>query len=277
MKQIRRHLTYANVMSSIAVFLMLGGATALAATKIGAGQLKANSVKTGKIVKEAVTAGKLKNGAVTTGKLANAAVTSEKLADNAVTTTKIADNAVTTAKIANDAVTGAKAKESTFSEVPSAASATNATNATNAINATNATNANNADTVGGNTVEAVNFVASPPVGPTEILDLNGFTLTASCSAGDVLSVVANGPNGSRLQSAGNESGPVESKIVDSVFSDSLTPTSNLQLLPTDDDLVNGKTEFSLGEGVRAVSVVWEAEGFAAGANPHCTFTGYAIG
>lgn len=93
MKQIRKRLTYANVMSSIAVFLILGGATAFAATKIGANQLKANSVKTGKIVKEAVTSGKIKNAAITTNKLAN------------------------------DAVTGEKAKESTFSEVPSAANA----------------------------------------------------------------------------------------------------------------------------------------------------------
>jgi len=106
LKLIRRHLTYANVMSSIAVFLMLGGATAFAATKIGANELKANSIKTGKIVKEAVTAGKIKNGAITE--------------------TKIADGAVTTNKIGNDAVTGAKAKESTFGEVPKAALATNA-------------------------------------------------------------------------------------------------------------------------------------------------------
>jgi hypothetical protein len=103
LKQIRRHLTYANVMSSFAVFLMLGGATAVAATKIGANEIKANSIKTGKIVKEAVTAGKIKNGAVTE--------------------TKIADGAVTTNKIANDAVTGDKVKESTLGEVPSAANA----------------------------------------------------------------------------------------------------------------------------------------------------------
>lgn len=113
MKQIHRHLTYANVMSSIAVFLMLGGATAFAATKIGANELKANSIKTGKIVKEAVTAGKLKNGAII----------ESKIADGAVTTNKLADNAVTTPKIANDAVTGAKVNESTLGEVPNAANA----------------------------------------------------------------------------------------------------------------------------------------------------------
>ena len=100
MKQIRRHFTYANVMSSIAVFMILGGATAFAATKIGANEIKANSIKTGKIVKEAVTTSKIKK--------------------KAVTEAKIADGAVTTAKIANDAVTGEKVNESTLGEVPSA-------------------------------------------------------------------------------------------------------------------------------------------------------------
>jgi hypothetical protein len=106
LKQIRKRLTYANVMSSLAVFLVLGGATAFAATKIGANEIKANSIKTGKIVKEAVTAGKIKNGAVTTS--------------------KIGALAVTTDKIATDAVTGDKVKESTLGEVPKAALAANA-------------------------------------------------------------------------------------------------------------------------------------------------------
>ncbi len=100
MKQIRKRITYANVMSSIAVFLVLGGATAFAATKIGANEIKANSIKTGKIVKEAVTTSKLKKEAITTDKIAN--------------------NAVTTAKIADDAVTGAKVQESSLGAVPNA-------------------------------------------------------------------------------------------------------------------------------------------------------------
>jgi hypothetical protein len=115
LKQIRRHFTYANVMSSLAVFLILGGATAIAANKIGANRLKANSVKTGKIVKEAVTASKLKKAAVTEAKIADGAVTNGKLADNAVTTPKIADNAVTNPKIADNAVTGSKIADGSVS------------------------------------------------------------------------------------------------------------------------------------------------------------------
>jgi hypothetical protein len=72
-KQIRKRLTYANVMSSIAVFLVLGGATAFAASlgknTVGSKQLKKNSVTTAKIKNEAVTTAKIKNGAVTGAKV----------------------------------------------------------------------------------------------------------------------------------------------------------------------------------------------------------------
>jgi len=117
MRKIASHLSYANVMSTLAVFLLLGGAGALAATKqtkkIGTTQLKAS----------AVTAGKIKNRAVITSKLAASAVSADKLADGAVTNSKLAEGAVTTGKLAGDAVTGDKVNESSLGEVPSANSA----------------------------------------------------------------------------------------------------------------------------------------------------------
>lgn len=117
MKKIRSRLTYANVMSSLAIFLILGGAGALAAKKktqkIGATQIKAS----------AVTTAKIKNGAVDNTKLKAGAVTTEKIVDGSVTNSKLADGSVTTSKIAGDAVTGAQVNESTLGEVPSANSA----------------------------------------------------------------------------------------------------------------------------------------------------------
>jgi hypothetical protein len=64
-KQLRQRLTYANVMSTIAVFLILGGASAFAATQlaknsVGSKQLKKNAVTTAKIKKNAVTGAKAK-------------------------------------------------------------------------------------------------------------------------------------------------------------------------------------------------------------------------
>jgi hypothetical protein len=60
-------------MSSIAVFLVLGGATALAAglakNSVGSKQLKKNAVTTAKIKNNAVTAAKIKNGTITGSKI----------------------------------------------------------------------------------------------------------------------------------------------------------------------------------------------------------------
>jgi hypothetical protein len=104
LKQIRKRLTYANVMSSIAVFAVLGGAAVAAVelpkNSVGTKQLKKNAVKASKIGKSAVKASKIAKGAVQTD--------------------HIADGAVTTPKIANDAVTGEKVNESTLAAVPDA-------------------------------------------------------------------------------------------------------------------------------------------------------------
>jgi hypothetical protein len=85
LKHLRPRLTYANVMSTLAVFLVLGGATAVAASHLGK-----NSVGTKQLKKSSVTAAKIKK------------------------------NAVTTAKIKNNAVTGAKVNEASLKTVPSA-------------------------------------------------------------------------------------------------------------------------------------------------------------
>jgi hypothetical protein len=84
-QELRKHLSYANVGVTICLFLLLGGATAIAAGALG------------------------KN-----------TVGSKQLKKNAVTAAKIKKNAVTTAKIKKDAVTGAKVNEATLETVPSA-------------------------------------------------------------------------------------------------------------------------------------------------------------
>jgi hypothetical protein len=92
-KRIRSRITYANVMSTIAVFLTLGGATALAAGTLG---------------KNSVGPRQLKAKSVTTGKIAN--------------------NAVNGSKIANSSISGEDIKLSALGTVPLAASATSAGN-----------------------------------------------------------------------------------------------------------------------------------------------------
>lgn len=92
MKQLRKHLTYANVVGTLALFLVLAGTTAFAASHLG------------------------KNS-----------VGSKQLKKNSVTKAKIKKNAVATAKIKKDAVTGAKVNEATLGTVPSAGVASSLT------------------------------------------------------------------------------------------------------------------------------------------------------
>jgi hypothetical protein len=87
---VRKRLTYANVISSLAVFLVLGGGAAYAAKKIGTNQLQGASVTTAKIKRRAVTTSKLGNEAVRTGKMAKGAVTNGRLADGSVSLEKLA-------------------------------------------------------------------------------------------------------------------------------------------------------------------------------------------
>jgi hypothetical protein len=95
----RSALSYANVMSTIAVFSVLGGG-AYAAQKIGAKDIKKNAVRAKHIKKNQIAAKHLKKRAVTSAKIATGAVTTSKLADGSVT--------------------GAKVDESTLGPVPNA-------------------------------------------------------------------------------------------------------------------------------------------------------------
>jgi hypothetical protein len=76
MKPLRDKVTYSNVVSTLCLFLLLGGGAAYAASQLGKNtvgtkQLKKNAVTTAKVKKEAITATKVKNGTLT-GKQINA-------------------------------------------------------------------------------------------------------------------------------------------------------------------------------------------------------------
>jgi hypothetical protein len=101
MKHLRKRLTYANVMSSIAVFLVVAGGSALAATTIGK-----NTIGTKQLKNNAVTSAKIKNGAVTGAKVNVSSlgkVPSAASADTATTanTAATAATATTAAKATN--------------------------------------------------------------------------------------------------------------------------------------------------------------------------------
>jgi hypothetical protein len=94
-------LTFANVISCLALFVALGGLA------VAAG-LPRNSVGTRQLKKNAVTAAKIKNGAVST----------TKIQDGAVTGAKIKDRSITGAQVADGSLTGAQVNASTLGAVP---------------------------------------------------------------------------------------------------------------------------------------------------------------
>lgn len=120
MQSILKRLTYANVMSTIAVFLVVGGGAAFAA---------------GKLAKNSVGSNQLKKNSVTAAKIKASAVTGAKLAANSVIGTNVQDGSLT----------GSDINLSTLGKVPSATNAEHATSADRATNADNAANAAHAD------------------------------------------------------------------------------------------------------------------------------------
>jgi hypothetical protein len=131
MKQLSKHLNFANAISCIALFVALSGAAYAATTTLGK-----KSVKTQNLANGSVSALKLRNGSVTTLKIKNGAVTGPKIGPGAVgasalaagsvrssqlgggvvTGSKLKNEAVTTSKIAPENVTAASIKSGTITE-----------------------------------------------------------------------------------------------------------------------------------------------------------------
>jgi hypothetical protein len=106
---LKKHLSFANVMSCVAIFMALSGA-AYAAT------LGKNAVKTKNIASGAVTAAKIKNSSVTAAKLANGAVIGSKIANGAVGASKLAEASVRSSALGGGVVTTGKLKDLNVTE-----------------------------------------------------------------------------------------------------------------------------------------------------------------
>ncbi|MGK2877349.1 MAG: hypothetical protein ACSLFF_02045 [Solirubrobacterales bacterium] len=88
MRLLRKHLTYANVMSSLAIFLLLGG-TAFAAGRLSGSRLKNYSVSGKKLKSGSVSNSKLRSNAVTNSKIRAASIYGSRLASNTLTDREI--------------------------------------------------------------------------------------------------------------------------------------------------------------------------------------------
>jgi hypothetical protein len=110
----RSGLTYANIVSTLALFLAVGGGAAYAAGRIHSGDIAPNAVKssdlapgavrTASIFKRAIVSGKLALGAVRGNQIAAGSVGSDQIAPAAIGSGQIAVGAVGSDQIARGAV-----------------------------------------------------------------------------------------------------------------------------------------------------------------------------
>jgi hypothetical protein len=121
---LRPRLTFANVASSLALFVALGSgayaATQLPKNSVGSEQIKRSAVRTGDIARNAVKVGKLDKEAVKAGKLAKNAVPTNRLRNNAVTLAKLRDGVVNSAKVADGSLTGGDIDQGSLNNVRAA-------------------------------------------------------------------------------------------------------------------------------------------------------------
>ena len=110
MRHLKRHLSVANLISCVALFVALSS-VAYAATN-----LARNSVKPRHITRGAVTTPKLRNGAVTTLKLRNGAVIATKIGSGQVGTNQLSDGGVRSADLGGGVVTEGKIKNGAVTE-----------------------------------------------------------------------------------------------------------------------------------------------------------------
>lgn len=130
---IRRHLTFANAMASIAVFIALGGG-AFAAVQVNGKNIKAHSIAGKKLKNNTIAGKKLKNNTLGGKQINESKLGSVPQAQQAQSATRA--DAATTATSATRADTATTA--STATRAATADTATTATNATSAANADNA-------------------------------------------------------------------------------------------------------------------------------------------
>lgn len=146
-----RHLSYANVMASIAIFVALGGVGYAATTISG-----------NKIIKGTVGAGKLKNGTLTSAQVKQNALNGSVIDESSLTIVPSAQTA-TSATTATTAGSADTAKSATTAQSATTAGSADtaktaehadaATKATEATSADSALTAENADTVEGLSAE----------------------------------------------------------------------------------------------------------------------------
>lgn len=112
MKWIRSHLSFANVISVIALFVALGGASYAAVTlpknSVGAKQIKKNGVGASEIKRDAVGASEIKSNAVAGGDVRDGGLSGADILDGSLGSADLGDNSVGSGELSDNSVGSGK-------------------------------------------------------------------------------------------------------------------------------------------------------------------------
>jgi hypothetical protein len=146
MELVRRHLSFANVVACLALFVALGG-SAYAASQINGNEIVKHSIGGGKLKNETITSKQVKKGSLNSSVINLSSLGTVPSAQTAVTATTA--QTATSASTASSATTASTANTaSTATRATSSETADSATNAGHANSADSATTASHADTAG---------------------------------------------------------------------------------------------------------------------------------
>jgi hypothetical protein len=181
-----RHFTYSNVMSTLAVFLVIAGGTAMAAAVNSSKDIAKQAIKNSDVKKEALTSNRLKDGAAVSGSdvidesLSGADINEGTLnvgqpggpptgaaggdLAGAYPNPTIGADKVTSGKVVDDTLTGDDVDEGTLGQVPNAATLSGFSQFS--------------------FIRSSQYTVDPPVGPGTDLGDGTFTFETSCLPGD---------------------------------------------------------------------------------------------
>ncbi len=114
MRSLRNHLTYANVMSTLAALFALTGGVAYAANTIASSDIIDGEVKTQDLAANAVNSSKISDGQVTEADIGQGAVNTAELKNDVVTGQKVANESLNGNDVVNNALKGADIDEETL-------------------------------------------------------------------------------------------------------------------------------------------------------------------
>jgi hypothetical protein len=117
MPSIRNRLTYANIVSTLCLTLVLGGGVAFASVglnSVGSPQIKNGSIKTKDLANNAVKTAKVKDGTLTGADVADGSLASLDVLDDSLTADDLAPNSVAQSEIATDGVAASEIQDNSI-------------------------------------------------------------------------------------------------------------------------------------------------------------------